>query len=259
MTLGMTRRQAAVNAIRKRGGGLLVEVVVNVALPYAVYSLLQPRYGDVRALLASSAPPIGWSLAEFARKRQVDAVSLLVLLGIALSLLAFIGGGSVKFLQLRENLVTGAIGLVFLGSAAIGKPIIYHLAIATAARQSTSAGVVPQSASAGMVSQSASAGMVSQSTSAAGALVTLKDNVALRRMMTLMTLVWGFGLLAATAVACALVFTLSIQNYLLVSPFVGYGIMGVLALWTMWFSRRARMQGRPRASFLEHRESRVRH
>ena len=250
MTLGMTRRQAAVNAIRKRGGGLLVEVVVNVALPYAVYSLLQPRYGDVRALLASSAPPIGWSLAEFARKRQVDAVSLLVLLGIALSLLAFIGGGSVKFLQLRENLVTGAIGLVFLGSAAIGKPIIYHLAIATAARQSTSAGVVPQSAS---------AGMVSQSTSAAGALVTLKDNVALRRMMTLMTLVWGFGLLAATAVACALVFTLSIQNYLLVSPFVGYGIMGVLALWTMWFSRRARMQGRPRASFLEHRESRVRH
>ena len=114
------------NAIRKHGGGVLVELIVNVALPYAVYSWLQPRYGDVRALLASSAPPIAWSLGTLAVKRRVDAVSIFVLLGIALSLLAFVGGGSVKFLQLRENLVTGAIGLVFLGSAAIGKPVIYQ-------------------------------------------------------------------------------------------------------------------------------------
>jgi hypothetical protein len=210
-----------VNVVRKQGGNFLVEIVVNVALPYGVYSLLQPRYGDVRALLASSAPPILWSLAEFARKRRVDAVSLFVLLGIALSLLAFLGGGSVKFLQLRENLVTGAIGLVFLVSAAIGKPIIYQLAVAGAARQSASA---------------------------AAELVNLKDNVNFRRTMTFMTLVWGFGLLAATAVACVLVFTLSIKTYLLVSPFVGYGIMGLLALWTLWFSRRARKRGAARAS-----------
>ncbi len=209
------------NAVRKQGGGFLVEIVVNVALPYAVYSLLQPHYGDVRALLASSAPPIVWSLAEFARKRRVDAVSLFVLLGIALSLVAFLGGGSVKFLQLRENLVTGAIGLVFLGSAAIGKPIIYQLAVAGAARQSSAA---------------------------ADELRNLKDNVNFRRTMTFMTLVWGFGLLAATAIACVLVFTLSIKTYLLVSPFVGYGIMGLLALWTVWFSRRARRRGRVRAS-----------
>jgi hypothetical protein len=210
-----------VNAVRKQGGSFLIEIVVNVALPYAVYSLLQPRYGDVCALLASSAPPILWSLIEFARNRRVDAVSLFVLLGIALSLLAFIGGGSVKFLQLRENLVTGAIGLVFLGSAAIGKPVIYQLAVAGAARQSPSA---------------------------AAELVNLKDNVYFRRTMTFMTLVWGFGLLAATAIACVLVFTLPIKTYLLVSPFVSYGIMGLLALWTVWFSRRARARGRARAS-----------
>jgi hypothetical protein len=124
-------------------------------------------------------------------------------------------------LQLRENLVTGAIGLVFLGSAAIGKPIIYQLAVAGAARQSSAA---------------------------ADELRNLKDNVNFRRTMTFMTLVWGFGLLAATAIACVLVFTLSIKTYLLVSPFVGYGIMGLLALWTVWFSRRARRRGRVRAS-----------
>ena len=58
--------------------------------------------------------------------------------------------------------------------------------------------------------------------------------------MTFMTLVWGFGLLGATLVACVLVFTLPIKTYLLVAPFVGYGIMGALALWTFWYSKMRR-------------------
>jgi hypothetical protein len=205
-----------VKAVRQHGGTFAIELFVNVALPFACYSLVQPRFGDVRGLLASSVPPILWSVAEFVRKRRVDAVSVLVLLGIALSLVAFIGGGSVKFLQLRENLVTGLIGLVFLGSAAIGKPLIYQLALAGAARQSAAA---------------------------KSELEQYKDNPYFRRTMSLMTLVWGCGLLGATAIACVLVFTLSIRTYLIVSPFVGYGIMGVLALWTVWFSRRARKLG----------------
>ncbi|HEX3985678.1 MAG TPA: hypothetical protein VHX13_03625 [Acidobacteriaceae bacterium] len=59
---------------------------------------------------------------EFVRRRRLDAMSLRVITGIALSLLAFLGGGSVPFLQLRENIVTCLIGLVFLGSAAIIRP-----------------------------------------------------------------------------------------------------------------------------------------
>ncbi|MDR3559790.1 MAG: hypothetical protein P4L58_05305, partial [Candidatus Pacebacteria bacterium] len=56
--------------------------------------------------------------------------------GIALSLLAMLGGGGAKFLQLREKLVTGVIGLAFLGSALIGKPLIYELARASMRRKS---------------------------------------------------------------------------------------------------------------------------
>jgi hypothetical protein len=206
-------------AVRKNAGRVSVELMVNVALPYACFVIAQPKLGDVRALLLSSAPPILWSLAEFARKRRVDALSLIVLTGIALSLLAFAGGGSVRFLQLRENLVSGAIGMIFLGSAAIGKPLIYQLALATAARRSESAKAEIES---------------------------LKDNVYFRRTMMSMTLVWGFGLLAATAVACALVFALPIATYLLIGPFVGYGFMGALALWTFWYGARARRLGAAR-------------
>ena len=92
---------------------------------------------------------------------------MLVLAGIALSLLAFLGGGSVKLLQLRERMVTVLIGLIFLGSAAIGKPLIYQLARAT---------------------------MMRRSPSELHELEALRDNVHFRRAMTVMTLVWGFGL-----------------------------------------------------------------
>jgi FtsH-binding integral membrane protein len=60
-----------------------------------------------------------------------------------------------------------------------------------------------------------------------------------RRVMTIMTLVWGIGLLASSALACVLVFALSIHDYMMVSPFVGYGSMGALGLWTVWYRHRA--------------------
>lgn len=197
--------------------GTVVELCVNVGLPYLVYVMTEARIGQVHALLAASAPPIVWSGVEFARKRRVDAVSLLVLAGIFLSLLAFFGGGSARFLQLRENLVTGIIGLAFVVSAAIGRPLIYQLAVAQQLRQSN--------------------------TGEASRLQALREKPLFRRTMMTMTLVWGFGLLAQTALACVLVFRMSIARYLLVSPFVGYGIIGGLMLWSVWYGRRAKKRG----------------
>ena len=138
-------------------------------------------------------------------------MSILVLAGIVLSLLAFMGGGGVRFLQLREQLVTGLIGLVFLGSAAIGRPLIYHLARATELRKSSAD---------------------------AERLEKLRDKQGFRRTMTTMTLVWGFGLIAQTVIACLLVFRISIANYLIVSPILNYGAMGCLVLWTFWYVKR---------------------
>lgn len=197
-------------------GTIAIEVLVNFLLPYVIYVKAEAGIGQVHALLAASLPPIVWSVIEFARKRRVDAVSILVLAGIALSLLAFLGGGSVRFLQLRENLVTGVIGLAFLVSAAIGRPLIYQLALAQKSRQSQTEACRFES---------------------------LRDKPRFRRTMTIMTLVWGFGLVVQTAVACLLVFRLSIPHYLVVSPIVGYGTMGGLALWTFLYVKRIKRRG----------------
>lgn len=202
----MDRQQAS------RVGLFAIEAGINVGLPILIYDGVAPYSSDVVALMASSLPPLLWSLAAFVRRRRVDALSVLVLAGIALSLLAMLGGGSARFLQLRENLVSAVIGLVFLGSAAIGRPLIYQLARAGVARRSPDE---------------------------VAAFETKRDMPQFRRVMTIMTLVWSFGLLASSAFACVLVFTLSIRDYMIVSPFVGYGSMGALALWTMWYRRRA--------------------
>ncbi|HEY0313536.1 MAG TPA: VC0807 family protein [Allosphingosinicella sp.] len=207
--------------LRGNGALLLVELLVNFILPFIVYSYAEARLGEVRALLASSVPPILWSLAEFARHRRLDALSVLVLSGIALSLLAMLGGGGVRMLQFREKLVTGAIGLVFLGSVLIGKPLIYELARASMQRRSE---VEAQEFEA------------------------LQVHAGFRRTMNVMTLVWGAGLLAEFALSAALILVLTVRQYLLVGPILGYGTMGLLSLWSFLYGRSARRRGEARAA-----------
>jgi hypothetical protein len=211
-----SRRDQVVAWLREHGAGVGLEIVVNAVLPFVIYQLADPKLGDVGALLASSVPPIAWSLVEFVRRRRVDALSLLVLAGIVFSILALLGGGGAKFLQLRENLVTGAIGLVFLGSALVRRPLIFYLARATMSRAS------PEQAA---------------------EFERLKDFDRFRRTVMVMTLVWGGGLLARTLVACVLVFSVPIPTYLVIHPILGYASMGALALWTMWYSRLQRRLG----------------
>jgi hypothetical protein len=205
--------------LRKNGGRVLFEALVNFALPFLIYNYAEPRLREVRALLASSAPPILWSIVEFWRHRRLDALSVLVVTGIALSLLAMLGGGGVRFLQLREKLVTALIGLAFLGSAAIGKPLVYELARATKRRQSEDQ---------------------------AREFEALQIHPGFRRAMTVMTLVWGFGLLADVALSVALVFTLSIREYLIVNPIIGYGTMGGLGLWSFLYAQHSKRRGEQR-------------
>jgi hypothetical protein len=192
-----------------------LEVLANFVLPFAIYGACEASLGPARALMAASAAPTGWALIELVRRRRIDALSILVLAGIGLSLLVFLGGGSVRFLQLREKLVTVLVGLVFLGSAAIGRPLIYQLGRAVVRRRDPSE--------------------LKQ-------FEAMKDDARFRRTMTVMTLVWGFGLVAEAAVSTALVFVLPVRAYLLAGPALGYGVMGAIGLWSVVYANHRRRQ-----------------
>jgi len=198
--------------VRSHGVRFCLETAANFVLPFLIYSYASARLGQVGAMMAASAPPILWSVGAFIRERKIDAISLLVLSGIVLSLLAFAGGGGVKALQLREHLVTGLVGLIFLGSAAIGRPLIYQLSRAGARRRSALGAEMVEA---------------------------LREDAPFRRAMTLATLAWGVGLVAACAVNCVLVFMLSIKQFLLISGPIGYSVLGLLTAWTFWYVPRA--------------------
>ncbi|GAB0113607.1 VC0807 family protein [Acidisoma sp. C75] len=193
---------------------LVLELGANILAPWAVYSLLAPHYGDFAGLVGSALPPLLWSLFELARSRRLDAVSVIVLAGIILTMLATFLGGSPKLLQIRENAVTGLIGLVFLASLCLRQPLLTHLARATFARQG------PEAA----------ARLEAFAASAGGA-------AFFRRL----TLFWGIGLVAQTALMIWLVFLWPIATYLLLSPIIGYGLLGLMFAGTFWYRRRARV------------------
>ncbi len=196
--------------LRAHAGKLAVEGAINIALPVLIFNDVQPHWGDTYALMASSVPPLLWGLGGFARDRRVDALSVLALIGIALSLLTFIGGGSAQLMALKEKFVTLLFAFAFLLSAIIGKPLIYPLARATMARQSKEEGE---------------------------RFDARRNEASVRHTVTVMTWVWGLGLLIDGLLSILLVYSVPMTAYLIVGPILGYATIGGLTLWTIVYRR----------------------
>ncbi len=205
----------------RRGVPIGIEIFINFLAPLLIYRFAVGSLGEVRALISSSLPPILWSLVAFARHRKIDAMSALVLVGIVLSLLMYFGGGSVHLLLLREKLVTGIIGLVFVISALFDRPLIYELVRARLGRNPKQQAALIE-------------------------LEARADDARLKAMMRFLSYVWGFGLIAETVLAAFLIMKLSVQDYLLYGPIVGYGSIGLMVLYTYLYVRRAQALGRAR-------------
>ncbi|MFC3624669.1 VC0807 family protein [Vogesella amnigena] len=194
---------------------LLVDLAVNLLLPWLVYDQTVAGWGEYGALLWSALPPTLWSFWELYRHRRLDAMSVLVLVGIALSLLAMLGDGDSRWLLVRESLVTGAIGMLFLLSLLWRQPLISRLALAAAARQS------PQQRE---------------------ALQTRLGLPAMQRVMRGMTLLWSGGLLAECASRIWLAFHWPVARAVAIGPWISYGIMALLAAATWLWRRRLQRQ-----------------
>ncbi|WP_118179881.1 VC0807 family protein [Paraburkholderia phosphatilytica] len=188
-----------------------LELVFNLLLPWLVYRLAAPYFGDTGGLIASAAPPIVWSAIELARTRRIDALSVMVVAGIALSVGAMALGGSPRMLLMRESLVSGAVGVVFLASLATRRPLIFWLARATVAREAADG-----------------AERIER---------LYRERPALAAAFRTMTAIWGLGLTGETALRAWMAWTWPIERFLVVSPFIGYGVYGALTLWTFLYRK----------------------
>lgn len=146
-----------------------------------------------------------------------------MLIGIVLSIGAMALGGSPRMLLLRESLVSGAVGVAFLLSLPMRRPLIFYLARATVARE-VAGGAERMDA-------------------------LWHESPFLAVSMRTMTAVWGVGLTCETALRSWMAWTWPVERFLVVSPFTGYGIYGALLLWTLWYrktlQRRTSQGGQP--------------
>ena len=188
-----------------------LDVAVNFAAPVLIFNWAEPQWGETRALLGATVPPLLWGAGSFVKERKVDALSVIALAGITMSLLMFVSGGSAQLIALKEKMVTLLFGFAFLGSALIGKPLIYPLARATMARQSREA---------------------------AESFDARRGSAGQRYTVMLMTWVWGVGLVADALLSILLVYSVPMRLYLIVSPILGYVTFGGLGAWTFLYRRR---------------------
>ncbi len=182
--------------------------MANFVAPYVVYELLHTQYGDVFALIASAMPPLLWSIYELIKTRRLDAVSVLVVAGIVFTVGATAMGGSARLIQIRDALVTGVIGLMFLASLTMQRPMIFYLARAMMARNTADG---------------------------ASEFEAMWARPGVPKLFWVLTAVWGAGLVVQTAIMCWLAWIWPIGRYLLLSPPIGYGIFGLLMVWSLWY------------------------
>jgi hypothetical protein len=203
-----------------RKTGMVVEVLVNFVLPWVCYRIALQSMGETGALILSAVPPITWSLLVIVWFKRLDAVSLLIVAGILLSLLAMTFGGSPRLLLLRESMVTGLVGGALLVSMLCPKPLMYYLAESTTAKHS------PEEA---------------------GQFSMLWTRPGFVRIMYVTSWVWGTALISEAALRAILAWTIPVDRFLLLSPLISYSIYFALIGWTFWFVRRMKAAAQKRA------------
>jgi hypothetical protein len=171
---------------------------------------------ELTALVFATVFPLLKSGYDLTRRRELDPVAVLVLLGIATSILAIFGGGDPRVLLIRESFFTGAFGVACLISLMFPRPIMFYFGRHFIARKNRQ----------------------KRETFDAR-----WQNPQVRRAHRLVTVVWGVVYVGEFAVRAILVYSVSAQVVLVVSP-VLIGLATILTIiWTFWYaySVRARL------------------
>lgn len=203
---------------------MLWEIGLNVAIPTACYRLSKQYVSssEFTALLFATAFPTLKSIYDIRRRRELDPVSIVVLLGIGAGIAALFFGGSYKVLLLRESLFTFAFGLACLGSLLplSPRPLMFYFGRVFAT------GNDPVRRAAFDASwQYAQA----------------------RHRHRVITLIWGLFLVAEFAFRAVLIYTVSPATVLAVSPLVLGGATILVILWTFRYGTAGRRLSAPPA------------
>jgi intracellular septation protein A len=197
--------------------GIAVNLCFNVVLPLIAVNVLEARgVKVVTALVISAIFPAIETGMSWVRLRRLDALGAIVLSFIALGAGASLISGDVHFALAKESFFTAIFGMIALGSLLGPRPLIFYIA-----RTFVAAGDPARDAEWNARWQFP----------------------LFRRVMRIMTAVWGMAYLAEAAVRVLLVYTLTVNAVLVVSPTLAAAVTFGLIFWTIRYGKAAERRG----------------
>ena len=166
---------------------------------------------EIMALGLGAIFPAAKGVFDVSRRKHIDIIGAIVLVGIAVSVLSVLVSASPRVFLIRESFVTGAVGLLALVSFAWKRPLLFYVG------RQFSTGNDP---------------------AAVMHFNALWERPEARRVFRLLTAVWAVGWLGEFGLRIVMVLTLSVAQVLVLSPFVFNGITFGLIAWTVAYVRR---------------------
>ncbi|QBD78177.1 hypothetical protein EPA93_20115 [Ktedonosporobacter rubrisoli] len=195
---------------------LAITLAVNAAGPYIIYMVLENylHVPTLLALVATAVPSVIDSVVGIIRQKRINIIAGFTLVTVLIGLLLLFISGDQRLYLVRDACFTAVFGLVFLISSFFKRPLMFYLA-RTFVSGNTQEGIARFD-------------------------LRWQQSAELRANMRTISLIWGAGLFLEAMLRISLVFTLSTQQFLSLSPFVSYGVVALLLALTMYISRRAR-------------------
>ena len=180
-------------------------LLMDVVAPAIAYQLLV-RHGiaSTSALIGVAVFPLLGIAVAAARRRRLDPIGLLAFIAITVGLVAGLVLHDARLLLVKDSVVTGVLGVVFLLSLPARRPMIFVLQRRLLTRAGTTESFEQTWADP-------------------------RVRVRSRRM----TALWGVTLIVEAAARVALYFVVSPGNLLIISPLLATVMFGPLALWTV--------------------------
>jgi hypothetical protein len=195
--------------------GILFDIALNAIIPLILYRLSKHYISpsELTALAIAAVFPLSKSIFDLLRHRQFDPISLVVLLGIVTSGIALLFGGSPRILLVRESLFTGVFGVACFVSLLLPRPMMFYFGRHFVAGNDT------------------------QRRERFNASWELPQ---VRFANRLITIVWGTVYVAELIVRVILIYTVSTQLVLVLSPLLIGGSTVVTIIWTFNYVRQVR-------------------
>lgn len=202
---------------------LLPSLVFGAALPIGVYFGVRSHVStDAQGLIIAGSVSVVWILIEFVRKRQVDFVGAIVLVGFAFGVISStLLGGNAYVLKVRDAFFTAIFGVACIVTIYTAKrPALFY------------------------VSRYLSAGRDPWKVAAYN---DMHELPVARHTFRVLSVIWGIGLVVEASARMVLAEELHTSTYIAISPFITATVIGSLFAFTLIYSREAQSQA---AAFL---------